>query len=53
MVTTGAMLRGKGDYLSFNEAEHPLSLQLGGADPHALARCAIIAEQRGVMMKLI
>lgn len=47
MVTTGAMLRGKGDYLSFNEAEHPLSLQLGGADPHALARCAIIAEQRG------
>ncbi|MCJ8296413.1 MAG: tRNA-dihydrouridine synthase, partial [Colwellia sp.] len=29
MVTTGVILRGKGDYLSYNEAEHPLVLQLG------------------------
>ncbi|MFO6425477.1 tRNA dihydrouridine(20/20a) synthase DusA [Motilimonas sp. KMU-193] len=47
MVTTGAILHGKGDYLAFNEAEQPLSLQLGGSDPKALAQCAKIAEQRG------
>lgn len=47
MVTTGAILHGKGDYLGFNEAEHPLALQLGGSDPQALARCARLAEQRG------
>lgn len=47
MVTTGAILHGKGDYLAYNEAEHPLSLQLGGSDPQALAQCAKIAEQRG------
>lgn len=47
MVTTGAILFGKGDYLAFNSQEHPLSLQLGGSDPNALAKCAKLAEQRG------
>ncbi len=47
MVTTGALLHGKGDYLAYNEAEHPLALQLGGSDPQALAACARMAEQRG------
>lgn len=47
MVTTGAILFGKGDYLEYNEAEHPLALQLGGSDPQALAQCARIAEERG------
>ncbi|WP_413736138.1 tRNA dihydrouridine(20/20a) synthase DusA [Sodalis sp. RH21] len=47
MVTTGALLHGKGDYLAFNEAEHPLALQLGGSEPDALAQCARMAEQRG------
>ena len=47
MVTTGAILHGKGDYLGFNEAEHPLVLQLGGSDPVALAECAIRAERQG------
>jgi len=47
MVTTGAILHGRGDYLAFNEAEHPLALQLGGSDPEALARSARIAQQRG------
>lgn len=47
MVTTGALLYGKGDYLAFNDHEHPLALQLGGSDPEALARCARMAEQRG------
>src|SRR5476649_435683 len=47
MVTTGALLYGKGDYLAFNEDEHPLALQLGGSEPAALAQCALMAEQRG------
>lgn len=47
MVTTGAILQGKGDYLAFNQDEHPLILQLGGSDPAAMAQSALIAEQRG------
>ncbi|MGL4206075.1 MAG: tRNA dihydrouridine(20/20a) synthase DusA [Aeromonadaceae bacterium] len=47
MVTTGAILQGRGDYLAYHEAEHPLALQLGGSDPAALAQCAKIAEARG------
>ncbi len=47
MVTTGAILQGRGDYLAYHEAEHPIALQLGGSDPAALAQCAKIAEARG------
>ncbi|OCG21751.1 tRNA dihydrouridine(20/20a) synthase DusA [Gilliamella sp. App4-10] len=47
MVTTGAILFGKGDYLAFNNEEHPVSLQLGGSDPKALAQCAKLAQERG------
>lgn len=47
MVTTGAIIHGKGDYLAYNDAEHPVALQLGGSDPAALAQCARLAEQRG------
>ncbi len=47
MVTTGAILFGKGDYLSFNNEEHPVVLQLGGSDPKAMTECAKIAEQQG------
>ncbi len=47
MVTTGAIIYGKGDYLAFNEEEHPVSLQLGGANPEHLAICAGIGEDRG------
>ena len=47
MVTTGAILQGRGDYLAYNEEEHPVALQLGGSMPEELARCAKIAEQRG------
>ncbi|WP_371379729.1 tRNA dihydrouridine(20/20a) synthase DusA [Thalassotalea aquiviva] len=47
MVTTGAILFGKGDYLGYNQEEHPLVLQLGGSDPKALTECAIQAEQFG------
>lgn len=47
MVTTGAIIYGKGDYLAFSHDEQPVSLQLGGSDPNALAQCAKLAEQRG------
>jgi len=47
MITTGAILHGKGDYLSYNDAEHPLVLQLGGSDAKAMTECAKIAEQHG------
>ncbi|MBL4773604.1 MAG: tRNA dihydrouridine(20/20a) synthase DusA, partial [Alcanivoracaceae bacterium] len=47
MVTTGAILHGKGDYLSYNDAEHPLVLQLGGSNVKAMTECAKIAEQYG------
>jgi len=47
MVTTGAIIHGKGDYLSYNNAEHPLVLQLGGSDVKAMIECAKIAEQHG------
>lgn len=47
MVTTGAIIHGKGDYLAYNQEEHPVALQLGGSDPSALAHCAKLAQQRG------
>jgi tRNA-dihydrouridine synthase A len=47
MVTTGAILHGRGDYLSYHEAEHPLALQLGGSEPDELARCAKLAQAQG------
>lgn len=48
MVTTGAILFGdKPRHLDFSTAELPLSLQLGGDDPEALARCAVLAQEWG------
>ncbi len=47
MVTTGAILHGRGDYLAYNEEEHPLALQLGGSNPTDLAACAKLAAERG------
>jgi len=47
MVTTGAILFGQGDYLSFNEEEHPVVVQLGGSDPEAMAKSALLCQQRG------
>ncbi len=47
MVTTGAIIHGKGDFLAYNEEEHPLALQLGGSNPIDLARCAKLAQERG------
>ena len=47
MVTTGAIIHGKGDYLRYNEQEHPIALQLGGSNPTDLAICAKKAQDYG------
>ena len=47
MVTTGAIIHGKGDFLAYSEEEHPVALQLGGSNPADLAHCAKLAEERG------
>lgn len=48
MVTTGALLKGDAPrFLRHDPAEHPLSIQLGGSDPDALARCAELAQAAG------
>ena len=48
MLTTGAVLRGdRARLLRYDPAEHPLALQIGGADPRALAQCATIAADSG------
>lgn len=48
MTTTGALLHGDRErFLRFDQAERPLALQLGGADPGELARCAEMAAARG------
>jgi tRNA-dihydrouridine synthase A len=48
MLTTGAIIHGDRErLLAFNQAEHPVALQLGGSDPRALAECARIAEDFG------
>ncbi len=46
MVTTGAILHGGVDrHLRYNDAEHPVALQLGGSDPGDLARACEIANE--------
>jgi tRNA-dihydrouridine synthase A len=47
MITTGAIIHGKADFLAYSDEEHPLALQLGGSNPADLAHCARQAEARG------
>lgn len=47
MVTTGAILYGKGDYLAYNDEEHPLVLQLGGSNIKDMTAAAIKAKAYG------
>jgi tRNA-dihydrouridine synthase A len=48
MVTTGAIVHGdRARFLGFDPAEHPVVLQLGGADPAALAECARLGAEWG------
>jgi len=48
MISTGAIVHGgRTDLLAFDAAEHPVALQVGGADPAELAECARIAAAFG------
>lgn len=47
MVTTGAILYGKGDYLQKGDSEHPVCLQLGGFASIDLAKSALAGKERG------
>jgi tRNA-dihydrouridine synthase A len=48
MLTTGAVIHGdRARLLEYDAAEHPVALQLGGSDPHALAACARIGADCG------
>ena len=48
MIHTGAILGGCADrHLSFDPAEHPLALQLGGSESVELARAARVSHDRG------
>lgn len=48
MITTGALLHGNvARHLDFNEAEHPVALQLGGSEPGELAAAARLAAKWG------
>ena len=48
MVTTGAVIHGpRRRLLGFSEAEHPVAVQLGGADPRELAAAARISADLG------
>ncbi|MEM9900723.1 MAG: tRNA dihydrouridine(20/20a) synthase DusA [Pseudomonadota bacterium] len=48
MVTSAALVRGGARHLlAFCPAEHPVALQLGGADPKELALAARLAEEEG------
>jgi tRNA-dihydrouridine synthase A len=48
MVSTGALLHGPRERLLTHSAEqHPVALQLGGADPASLAACATFAADAG------
>ena len=48
MVTTGAVIHGDRDrLLGFDRAERPVALQLGGSDPEALSRAAVLGAERG------
>src|SRR6201991_5254806 len=48
MLTTGAVIHGdRARLLGFDASEHPVALQLGGADPRDLAIAAKIGEDFG------
>lgn len=48
MISTSAILQGDSNHhLWFYPSEHPVVLQLGGADPTDLASCAVLGERYG------
>lgn len=48
MISTGAIIHGNTDrLLRFDDSEHPLVLQLGGADINEMTQCTVEAQKRG------
>ncbi|OGP89035.1 MAG: tRNA dihydrouridine synthase DusB [Deltaproteobacteria bacterium RBG_16_48_10] len=47
MVSAEGLLRKGGAFLKMGEGEHPVSIQLSGSNPDALARAAEMAEEAG------
>ena len=48
MITANALVHGERErFLAFDPNEHPVALQLGGADPQKVAYCAKLGEARG------
>jgi tRNA-dihydrouridine synthase A len=48
MITTGAILHGnRARLLGYDPFERPLAVQLGGSDPRALSKCAIVCADFG------
>ncbi|WP_199508563.1 MULTISPECIES: tRNA dihydrouridine(20/20a) synthase DusA [unclassified Psychrobacter] len=48
MISTGALLFGNRErHLRFDTLEHPLVLQLGGADADEMTQCTILAQEYG------
>lgn len=48
MISTGALIHGhRARHLRFDEQEHPIVLQLGGADITEMTQCAEFAQQHG------
>ena len=48
MISTGALIHGnRARHLRFDTVEHPLVLQLGGADISEMTQCAEFAQQHG------
>lgn len=48
MISTGALIHGnRNRHLRFDSSEHPLVLQLGGADNAEMTQCAKFAQQYG------
>lgn len=48
MITTGALLHGDAArFLEFNNAEHPIAIQLGGSNPLEMTACARMAQDAG------
>jgi len=48
MISTGALIHGnRARHLRFDTSEHPIVLQLGGADISEMSQCAEFAQQHG------
>lgn len=48
MISTGALIHGnRSRHLRFDQREHPIVLQLGGADTAEMTQCAEFAQQHG------